>query len=176
VRKFLLALAFIFTAACQSVAVQHHDEGPVPVTLRVDDAAYWLEEWNRLMTLPADQVLQALKSREQEFARSPDPRNRLRLALLLAEGPPAVRNEQRALALLAELDDDASASAQALAALLRQVVREQSAAGAKIAMLKQAVSDADERVNELERQLQELADIEQSIQQRETPVERKEKE
>jgi len=177
VRKFLLSLAFIVTAGCQPMAVQHHNEGPVPVTLRVDDAAYWLEEWNRLMALPADQVDQALTNREQEFARSASTRNRLRLVLLLAEGPPAVRDERRALVLLAELDDgDASASARALAALLRQVVREQRAAGEKIATLKQAVSDSDERVKELERQLQELTDIEQSIQQRETPVERKEKE
>jgi len=42
--------------------------------------------------------------------------------------------------------------------------------------LKRDLAQADGRVKELERQLQELTHIEQSIQQREIPVERKEKE
>lgn len=175
--NFLIYIVLILIVGCQPMAVQRHEEGPVPVTLRVDDAAYWLEEWQRTMTLPADQVTQAVTLREQEFASSPDPRTRLRLVLLLAEGPQGVRDERRALALLEKLDAaHASPSTLALAALLDQVVRKQVVAGDKIATLRQGLNESTERVKELERQLQELTDIEQSIQQRETPVERKEME
>jgi len=160
------------------MAVQRHGDGPVPVTFRVDDAAYWLEEWQRLMALPPDQFEQALKLREQEFSQNPqDERARLRLALLLVEGPAPVRDPLRAQKLLKDLDEArASGSARALAALLKQVVSEQVATSDKIATLRQGLSQSEQRVKELERQLQELTNIEQSIQQRETPVERKEKE
>ena len=160
------------------MAVQRDRDGPVPVTLRVDDAAYWLEEWQRLMDLPPEQLDQAMKLREQEFKDNPrDVRNRLRLALLLVEGPVAVRDTRRAQSLLDGLDQaHISPSSRALAALLSQVVRERLAAGDKIATMKQGLSESEQRVKELERQLQELTDIEQSIQQRETPVERKERE
>jgi hypothetical protein len=177
VRKSLLFMVIIMTAGCQPMAVERHDEGPMPVTLRVDDSAYWVEEWSRLMALPADRVDEALSVREQEFASNPDARSRLRLALLLAEGPPAVRHERRALTLLAGVEDDphASASARALANLLTQIIREQLRSSDKINTLEQSLNESGVRVKELERQLQELTDIEQSIKQRETPVERKEK-
>lgn len=177
VRKSLLLLVYIVVSGCQPVTMQRHEEGPVPVTLRVDDAAYWLEEWFRIVSLSTDQVEQAVKLRQEEFARNPDARNRLRLVLLLAEGPPPVRDERRAQDLLAQLDEaHTSPSSRALAELLRRMIREQLAASGKIATLQQGLSESEQRVKELERQLQELTDIEQSIQQRETPVERKEKE
>jgi hypothetical protein len=158
------------------MTVQHDQDGPVPVTLRVDDAAYWLEEWYRVTLMAGEQVQQAVATREQEYAKHKDTRNRLRLALLLAEGPPAVRDQGRALSLLAGVDQaHASASAQALAALLSQVVREQAAASDKISVQKQDLQQTRNRVKELEQQLQELTNIEQSIRQRETPVEEKEK-
>lgn len=176
-RNYLLCIVVFLLAGCQPMAVQTHAEGPVPVTLRVDDAAYWLEEWQRMMTLPPDQVAQAVVTREQEFSDHPGPRTRLRLVLLLAEGPPAVRDERRALKLLKDMDTaHASPSTQALAALLGQTIRDQVVAGDKISELRQELNTSNERVKELERQLQELTDIEQSIQQRETPVERKEME
>jgi hypothetical protein len=176
VRKLLLLLVCCLVAACQPMTVQRDEDGPVPVTLRVDDAAYWIEEWYRVTMAPGAQVEQTLATREKEFARHKDTRNRLRLALLLAEGPPAVRDQGRALSLLNGLDQaHASASAQALAALLSQVVREQAAASDKIAVQKQDLQQTRDRVKELEQQLQELTDIEQSIRQRETPVEQKEK-
>jgi hypothetical protein len=157
------------------MAVERGGEGPVPVTLRVDDAAYWLEEWHRLRELPPQQAREAAQLRAREFSENPNTRNRLRLALLLAEGPPAVRDQRRALALLQQLDDPAaSASARALAALLQQVIREQLAASGKISELTAAGARSAQRVQELEQQLQELTDIEQSIQQRVTPMERKE--
>ena len=175
-RKLLLILAFISIAGCRPLVVQNRDDSSVPVTLRVDDAAYWLEEWYRVTVLPSDQIEQALATREQEFAARQDARNRLRLALLLAEGPEAVRDQRRALGLLDGLDQaQVSGSARALAALLSQVVREQAAASGKITTLKQDLKQTGDRVNELERQLQELTNIEQSIQQREMPVEGKEK-
>lgn len=177
-RNPLLILIVLLMAGCQPMAVQQDRSGPVPVTLRIDDAAYWLEEWQRLMDLPADQVQQAIELREQEFRQDPrDVRARLRLALMLVEGPAAVRDTRRAQSLIEGFDPArASASSKALAALLDQVVRERIAASDKIASLKQGLSASEQRVKELERQLQELTDIEQSIQQRETPVERKEKE
>jgi hypothetical protein len=176
VRKLLLILIFVLIAGCRPLVVQNHDDGPVPVTLRVDDAAYWLEEWYRVTVLPGDQVEQTLATREQEYAAHQDARNRLRLALLLAEGPEAVRDQRRALGLLDGLDQtQVSGSARALAALLSQVVREQAATSGKITTLKQELKQAGDRVDELERQLQELTNIEQSIQQREMPVEGKEK-
>ncbi len=172
-RNYLLLTVF-FLCACQPMAVQHGGDGRVPVALRVDDAAYWLEEWWRLRALPPEQNAQALERRQQEFARRPDTRSRLRLALLLAEGPAEVRDEPRALKLLQDLDPHASASSRALARLLTQVIREKTGTGDKIAVLKRALTESEGRVKELERQLQELTDIEQSIQKRETPLERKE--
>jgi hypothetical protein len=175
VRKLLLLLSCILAGGCQPVTVQHHPEGPVPVTLRVDDVAYWLEEWDRAKGLQGDQLKQALQAREQDFAHYQDARTRLRLALLLAEGPVEVRDQARALTLLKKLDTErASASARALAALLTQNLREQVEASGKINKLEREMAQADERVKELEQQLQELTNIEQSIQQRETPVEQKE--
>ena len=175
-RKILFLKVCFLVAACQPVTVQRHDDGPVPVTLRVDDAAYWLEEWYRVTSLQGDQLEQTLKTREQEFAEHRSPRTRLRLALLLAEGPPAVRDQLRALALLEKMDTaSASASGRALAALLGQAIREQVVAGDKIKQLQQDLAQSAQRVKELERQLQELTNIEQSIQQRETPLEGKEK-
>ena len=175
-RKILFLTVCFLVAACQPVTEQRHDDGPVPVTLRVDDAAYWLEEWYRVTSLQGDQLEQTLKTREQEFAEHRSPRTRLRLALLLAEGPPAVRDQLRALALLEKMDTaSASASGRALAALLGQAIREQVVAGDKIKQLQQDLAQSAQRVKELERQLQELTNIEQSIQQRETPLEGKEK-
>jgi hypothetical protein len=159
------------------MVVQSEGDGPMPVTLRVDDATYWLEEWYRVTVLPTDQIEQTLATWEQEFSAHQDTRNRLRLALMLAEGPQGVRDQQRALSLLDGLDQaHASGSARALAVLLSQVVREQATASAKMISLKQDLQQAGDRVKELEQQLQELTNIEQSIQQRETPAESKEKE
>ena len=70
----------------------------------------------------------------------------------------------------------ASASALALAAMLEQVIGEQRWASERIQTLKADLKRREARVEELERQLQELTNIEQSIQQRETPGDRKEKE
>jgi len=153
-------------AGCQPVTVQR-TAGPVPLAVRVDDAAYWLEEWNRVRELPEDQLRRTLKARERDFREFPSPRSRLRLALLLAEGPKPVRDQARALSLLKGLDEaEASDSARALAVLLRQVIGEQLWARDKIVKLRSKLKQADTRVEELERQLQELTNIEESIQQR----------
>ena len=173
-RNLLLIMIIAGLSACQPVTVKHVD-GPVPVAVRVDDAAYWLEEWHRLTTLPEDQLILTFKTRELEFERHNDPRTRLRLVLLLAEGPQPVRDQARALKLLAELDTErASDSANALAALLKQVIEEQRWSNDKMTELNRNFKDSQTRVEELERQLQELTTIEQSIQQREIPNSRKE--
>ena len=165
--RLLVLLLFVSLAACQPVTVQRSDEGRVPVTVRVDDAAYWLEEWYRVRDLPEAQLVEIVASRRQEFEELPGPRNRLRLALLLAEGPAVVRDQAQAQRLLRELDPaEASASAKALAVLLDQVVAEQRWSVAKIAEQKTKIELNAARIEELERQLQELTDIEQSIQQR----------
>jgi hypothetical protein len=149
------------------MTVQREVQGPVPVTLRIDDAAYWLEEWHRSRDLPADELVSLLAVREAEFAEMPGPRTRLRLALLLAEGPRPVRDQARALRLLRHLDSaQASDSAKALAVLLEQVIGEQRWASEKLAEQRSRIEKAEARIEELERQLQELTDIEQSIQQR----------
>ena len=164
--KLLVLIGFILLAGCQPVTVQRTD-GPVPLAVRVDDAAYWLEEWNRIRELPDDKLQHTLKSREREFANAPSPRSRLRLVLLLTEGPKLVRDQSRARSLLKGLDKaSASDSANALAALLEQIIGEQLWAGDKITELRTKLKQADTRVEELERQLHELTDIEQSIQQR----------
>jgi hypothetical protein len=156
-------------SACQPVTVQHSD-GVVPVSLRVDDAAYWLEEWHWVTGLAAVQQEEILVSREREFQQSATPRNRLRLALLLAEGPGSVRDQRRALALLEEMDmDQASDSGKALSALLQQVIAEYDWFDEKITGLRANLKESETRVEELERQLQELTTIEQNIQQREIP-------
>jgi len=166
VNRFLVLLGLMVLAGCQPVTVQR-TAGPVPLAVRVDDAAYWLEEWNRVRELPEDQLRRTLKARERDFREFPSPRSRLRLALLLAEGPKPVRDQARALSLLKGLDEaEASDSARALAVLLRQVIGEQLWARDKIVKLRSKLKQADTRVEELERQLQELTNIEESIQQR----------
>ena len=166
--KLLFLIAILPLTACQQMALQH-DEG-VPVSVRVDDAAYWLEEWHRVVGLPEEQLKQTLETRRQEFERAANPRTRLRLALLLAEGPKPVRDQSEALKLLKELDtSQASDSAKALAALLKQVIGEQYWSGDKISEVRAKLKQSEARVEELERQLQELTTIEQNIQQRETP-------
>ena len=164
--KLFILLVFILISGCQPVTVQR-TEGPVPLAVRVDDAAYWLEEWNRIRALPDGKLVRTLQMRERDFESSRTPRTRLRLALLLAEGPKAVRDQPRALTLLKGLDASrASDSARALAALLEQVIDEQLWSRDKINELRLKLKQADTRVEELERQLQELTNIEQSIQQR----------
>ena len=174
--KFLVVLSCVVLAACQPITVQHHDEGPLPVSVRVDDTAYWLEEWRQVSRMPETQFKLTLKNREQEFERKPDPRTRLRLALLLATGPAPERDQGRALELLQGMEaDGASESALALAALMMQMIDEQLWSADKMTELKGKLGKADTRIDELEQQLQELTNIEQSIQQRETPGDRKEK-
>jgi hypothetical protein len=167
VRSHWFLLVFIaMLSGCQPVVVQRL-QGPVPVTVRVDDAAYWLEEWHRAIALPEDKLLVTLNTREQEFERAATARSGLRLALLLTEGPRAVRDQDRALALLKGLDlRNASESARALAAMLQQVIEEQQWSVERIAELRTQGKESEARIQELERQLQELTDIEQTIQQR----------
>jgi len=160
--------------ACQPVTIQHKD-GPVPAAVRIDDAAYWLEEWHRVIALPRDQLAQTLKAREIEFEESATPRSHLRLALLLAEGPRYVRDQDRALTLLDQLDGwEASDSTKALAALLKQVIEEQRWSRDEVNRLNRKFNDSQTRVEELENQVQELTTIEQHIQQRELPSSQKE--
>ena len=177
INRLLLLSGCVAFAACQPITVQHHDEGPLPVSVRVDDTAYWLEEWREVSLMPEQQFRLTVKNREQEFERKPDPRTRLRLGLLLATGPASVRDQSRALELLKGMDTvaGASESARALAALITQMIEEQLWSGDKITELKANLGEADTRIEELEQQLQELTNIEQSIQQRETPGDRKEK-
>ncbi len=174
-KKLFILVSCLLCVACQPMTVQRHDEGPLPVTVRVDDTAYWLEEWHQVSQMSDIQFKLALKNREQEFERKPDPRTRLRLALLLATGPAPERDQERALVLLKGMGDDAaSESAQALAALVAQMIEEQQWSGDKMTELKGKLKEADARIEELEQQLQALTNIEQSIQQRETPGDRKE--
>ncbi len=165
--RLLLLLVFIGLAGCQPVTVQRSSDGPVAVTARVDDAAYWVEEWYRAKDLPEDQLVQLVRTRKQEFEQAPSARSRLRLALLLAEGPAPVRDQVQARRLLSGLDpEQASDSAKALAALIDQVIAEQRWSLDKLAEQRTRIGEAEARIRELERQLQELTDIEQSIQQR----------
>jgi len=169
VRNILIVIVFMLLIACQPMTVQR-SSGPVPVAVRVDDAAYWLEEWQQLIKLPDEQLKLTLEIRRQEFIRSAEPRTRLRLALLLAAGPKPVRDQGRALKLLKGLDmDRADDSARALAALLQQNIEEQDWSGDKIAGLREKLTQSEARIEELERQLHEFTTIEQNIQQRETP-------
>ena len=173
-RNLLLVLGIIGLNACQAVTVNQADS-PVPVSVRADDAACWLEEWHRVITLPEDQLVQAFNTRQLEFERSANPETRLRLVLLLAEGPQPVRDQARALELLKELDaEQASDSANALAALLRQVLEEQRWLSNKMTGLNRDLKDSQMHVDELERQLRELTTIEQNIQEREIPNSQKE--
>ncbi|HHH45216.1 MAG TPA: hypothetical protein ENK49_13855 [Gammaproteobacteria bacterium] len=167
--KRLILITMMVLSGCQPMTVQH-SKGPVPVTVRVDDATYWLEEWQQLRELSDKQLKEELEIRRQAFIRSAEPRTRLRLALLLAAGPGSVRNQDKALKLLKGLDmDRADAGARALAALLQQNIEEQDWSGAKIDELRDKLAQSEARVEELERQLQELTTIEQNIQQRVTP-------
>ncbi|VAW81221.1 hypothetical protein MNBD_GAMMA13-353 [hydrothermal vent metagenome] len=175
-RKFVLISMSVVLVACQPMPVYHHREGTVPVSVQVDDAALWLEEWHQVLDLPKDKIALILKSWEADFARSNDPRTRLRLALLLTTGPVPVRDQQRARALIEGMDRaETSETTLALAALLQQIIEEQLWSSDRIVELKGESRQLNARVAELEQQLQELTNIEQSIQQRETPGTRKEK-
>jgi len=171
VRNILIVIAYMALVACQPMTVQHSTGSvPVPVAVRVDDAAYWLEEWQLITDLPDVQLKKTLEIRKQEFIRSAEPRTRLRLALLLAAGPKSVRDQERALKLLKGLDmDKADDSTRALAALLQQIIEEQDWSGDKITGLREKLAQSEARIQELERQLHELTTIEQNIQQRVTP-------
>jgi len=169
VRNLLWILVITGLSACLPTNVKHQG-GSVPAEASVGDEAYWLEEWYRIVSLPEDQLLLALKAREREFARSASPETRLRLVLLLAEGPQPVRDQKRALELLKGFDArQASDSTRALAALLKQVIEEQRWSIDRIAELNKKLKASRTRVEELELQLQELTTIEQHIQQRELP-------
>lgn len=174
-RNLLWIVAIIGLAACQPITVKDVD-CPLTTAVRVDDTGYWLEEWQRTIALPEDRLVQTLNARELEFERSANPRTRLRLALLLTEGPQPVRDQARALELLSDFDaGQASDSEKALAALLTQVLEEQRWFSDKVAELNRKSKDSETQIEELERQLRELTTIEQNIQQRELPNSRKEK-
>ena len=173
-RNLLWVVAIIGLSACQPVTVRHMD-GIEPVAESMEDEAYWLVEWHRVIALPEDQLVATFKTRELEFERSANPETRLRLALLLAEGPQPVRDQARALKLIKELDaGQASDSARALAALLQQVVEEQRWSINKMTELDQKLEASQTHVEALEQQLRELTTIEQNIQQRELPSSQKE--
>lgn len=164
---YRLVFVCLLLVACQPVTVQR-TENLVPVSVRVDDAAYWLEEWKRTRELPSGQQVEILGKREQAFSESSGPRNRLRLALLLAAGPDSIRNQDRAYNLLKDMNyDEASHSAQALSTLLMQMIGEQQESSGKIKLLEARLEQSQARTQELERQLQALTDIEQKIQNRE---------
>ncbi|MEN8206859.1 MAG: hypothetical protein ABFS24_12725 [Pseudomonadota bacterium] len=171
-RNLMWVVAITGLSACQLVNLQHVDG---PFAVGVDDEAYWLEEWHRVIALPEDQLLLTFRTREHEFEQSANPGTRLHLALLLAEGPQPVRDQARALKLLTELDaGQASDSARALAALLKQVIEEQRWSIDKMTELNRKLKTSQTHVEALELQLQELATIEQNIQQRELPDSEKE--
>ncbi len=163
------SIVLFSVTGCQPVIVQRDENGVAarPLTVRVDDVAYWLEQWQRVVALPEDTLQLALQMREDEFARSDSARNRLQLALLLATGPAPVRDQSRASSLLKEIDVSTAAGGEkAFAALLEQMIAEQRWSSDKMAELKSRLSETEARVVELEQQLQELKNIEQTIQQR----------
>jgi len=170
VRKQLYLMLFLsfLLHGCQPVTVQRSEGAlPLPVSMRVDSVAYWLEEWQRIVAQPEYQLRMALETREREFTAAANPRTRLRLALLLAAGPASIRDQPRALNLLKELDvAEADESEKALAGLLEQMIAEQQWSGDKIAEQRARLKETEDRISELERQLQELKDIEHTIQQR----------
>ena len=167
--KLLLFAAILGLSACQPLTVQGVN-GTAPFAVRVDSGAYWLEEWHRVIGLPEDQLVQTIKVREAEFEHSANPKTRLRLALLLAEGPQNVRNQARALELLAGFETErANDSARALAALLKQVIEEQRRSVDKMNELNRKLQESRTHIEELELQLQELTTIEKNIRQRELP-------
>ena len=165
--RSLVIVLGLLVSACQPVALTRDRIGIVPITVRIDDVAYWLEEWHRVVQQPNEQIAQVLNLREKEFSDSPNPRSRLRLALLLAEGPASVRNQRRALKLLKELDNGQATEAdRSLTGLLVQVINEQQWSNGRIGELRRNLEASDVKFEKLEQQLHELTNIEQSIQQR----------
>jgi len=160
-------VAGVLAGGCVPLKVAQRPSGPVPVEVRVDDAAYWLEEWQRALSMTPEAYKDQLAQREKDYAQRPDARNALRLALLLAEGKPSGRNPSRALELLQSIEGTAvDDSSKALAGLLRQVINEQRAAADAGEKDHKDLKAAKQRVEELERQLQGLTSIEQNIQDR----------
>ena len=176
---FLIFMVVWVVSGCAPITIDRTSERPIPIHLRVDDAAYWLEEWYRAVQLPDDQYKVALDAREADFASHPGPRSRLRLALLLAEGKASGLNRPRAQKLLKALEVDATGSAKALASLLVDKLSERKAVkkskkpkkskGSKDTKKQDESKDLESarlRIKELEQQLHELTIIEQNIQDR----------
>ena len=173
----LVVLAALLVNGCAPLTVARNAEKPIPIQLRVDDAAYWLDEWYRTIRLPGDQYKAALEAREASFRSHPGPRSRLRLALLLAEGKPSGLDLPRALKLVKELEPGAADSAKALALLLEKrlagllkVKKPKKSVKVKNHAEKPDLSKelqaARQRIKELEQQLHDLTEIEQNIQER----------
>jgi hypothetical protein len=177
--SLLIFMATWIVSGCAPITIDRTSERPIPIHLRVDDAAYWLEEWYRAVQLPEEQYKVALEAREADFVSHPGPRSRLRLALLLAEGKASGLNRPRAQKLLKALEVDASGSAKALAGLLgdrlsaRKTVKKpkkpKKSKGSKDTKKQDESKDLESaklRIKELEQQLHELTIIEQNIQDR----------
>jgi hypothetical protein len=167
----LLLFISLMLPGCSPITVDRNTESPVPVQLRVDDAAYWLEEWLRTLQLPPEQYQQVLDARSTDFANNPGPRSRLRLAMLLAVGKPSGLDREQALKLVRGMETEtATKSAKALAALLEIVISQQllveKTEGSQQMDLKKELTAAKRRIQELERQLHDLTTIEQNIQDR----------
>lgn len=176
----VIMFALLVTTGCAPLTVARNTERPIPIQLRVDDAAYWLEEWYRTIRLPGDQYQAALEAREASFKSHPGPRSRLRLALLLADGKPSGLDLPRALKLVRGLEPEAADSAKALALLLEKrlvsllSVKKPKPSKTSVktkndkekAELSKELQAAQLRIKELEQQLHDLTEIEQNIQER----------
>ncbi len=179
----IFGVAFLANG-CAPMTLDRNTQKPIPIQLRVDDAAYWLDEWYRAIQLPVDQYQAALDAREAGFTKNPGPRTRLRLVLLLAEGKPAGLDRPRALALIKGLEPSATNSAKALALLLenkltsQKTVKISKAPRRKSKAAEENSKDSGEmdlnmdlkaaklRIKELEQQLHDITAIEQNIQER----------
>lgn len=177
--RWLILALVLLASGCTPLTLSRNSEKPIPVQLRVDDAAYWLDEWYRVIQLPDDQYKTALAAREANFASKPGPRSRLRLALLLAEGKPLGLDRPRALKLVKGLEPGATDSAKALALLLEnrltqlKKVKKPKAPPKPLkesgkADTSKELQAAQQRIKELEQQLHDITAIEQNIQERAT--------
>lgn len=180
----LLILLLLALSACSELQ-QYKSNRPASVINGEQGADYWLAELHAARGMTADQQKQILKSREQEFHDSPNPNNRLRVALLLATGHEEIRDHRRALTLLDEIDlASFNTSDQEMITVFQKLLEEERKANRKIYILWKQLTEQSQRieelvqqlgkqgqrVEELEQQLKALTTIEQKIQQREKPV------
>lgn len=173
-RGFVL-VAMLFLAGCADL-----DSFLTPR----DDLNTMMSEGAQLLHASTSQQKAMLAAAQERFMSSPNPMNRLRLAMLLATLPAPLRDDARAKELLEPIADASAPGAGAFAALLSTQIAEHQRLVREVERLarERANLERDYQLNEKERdkreealrqQLEALRAIERGILEREERLRKK---